>query len=177
MAFYQLLQTHYYDGKLTELIAEATADIEAYKKGEKGILNSEEGYPETLIDTESSSEEVPLVVEKELTEDEKFRRLKFNTFAEFEVKFKDHPKFTQGFPYFKGIVTDFLNNSSSNVDGINKLVSDDIMFIVLEKLRGCDEECLFTLFEQFADMGTGFCPQGRTIRLLQIYNYCGSCKS
>lgn len=60
-----------------------------------------------------------------------------------------------------------LNNDPANYDPINKLHALDLLYIVCE-ISLKNPEILELLEEQLNDMTTGFCPQGRTIRLYQI---------
>lgn len=71
------------------------------------------------------------------------------------------------------VVSDTQN--SSNYDTINKIYADDILAHICLRLNNVDhkilESTLFLLIEQMSDMYlTGRCPQGRTTRLLQVYN-------
>jgi len=54
----------------------------------------------------------------------------------------------------------------SNFDNTNNLIADDIMYLICLKL---DKDMLPIFIEQLNDMNTGLCPQGRCIRLAQIY--------
>lgn len=67
--------------------------------------------------------------------------------------------------YYDEIVQSYVNNDGSNYDPINKIDCSDLMYIIAKKYNN---DLLPDLIEQLEDMKTGFCPQGRTIRLLQI---------
>lgn len=67
------------------------------------------------------------------------------------------------------IVNDYNSGNSGNIDNINKLNADDLLYlsakrILIEKDKDFEELFLY----QMEEMKTGMCPQGRTIRLLQI---------
>ena len=67
-----------------------------------------------------------------------------------------------------------------NLDSSNGVYADDILFEILRRVSSyekCDlqatTDTLAIINEQMADMLTlGQCPSGRSIRLLQILNYC-----
>lgn len=62
-------------------------------------------------------------------------------------------------------------NDNSNFDLINKLNSNDLLFLIieyLEKQNFKDNSLIDILTIQLQDMATGFCSQGRSIRLFQI---------
>ena len=67
--------------------------------------------------------------------------------------------------FFDRMVSDFESGNEGNWDPINKLDAADLLYVVCHHIKDYD---IILLSEQLNDMGTGFCPQGRTIRLIQI---------
>lgn len=67
--------------------------------------------------------------------------------------------------YYDLMITSYINNDGSNYDPINKIDCADLLYLISKKYN---QELLPILVEQLEDMKTGFCPQGKTIRLLQI---------
>lgn len=64
----------------------------------------------------------------------------------------------------------------SNFDPANKIYSDDILVEICKKMANASAEkqhdTLVNIAEQLSDMyNLGQCPQGRSTRLIQIYNY------
>ena len=79
--------------------------------------------------------------------------------------FKNSPRLTSA---IRG-VTLISNNvgDESSYDSTNNVRAEDILFDIC---LSCTDDTLPYLFEQLADIiDSGQCPQGRTIRLLQIY--------
>ena len=82
--------------------------------------------------------------------------------------------------FFNMILNDLQKNVNQNYDPINKLYAEDLLYIIylhLEKIKlepnlkereDKQKTMIELLNEQLSDMRTGSCPQGRTIRLLQI---------
>jgi hypothetical protein len=72
-------------------------------------------------------------------------------------------------PYAKHSLAVILNcfehGYSGNHDQINNLIATDILYILLKNL---DTSEYSILEEQLADMTSGLCSQGRTIRLFQL---------
>jgi len=98
---------------------------------------------------------------------------KLNAFYQIIEKFKTSNKIIIYF--LDQIVQTFINNNrdkkqdsnNKNYDSINKLETTDLLYIVY-LISQKDENILSMLKEQIIDLQTGFCPQGRTIRLVQI---------
>lgn len=65
--------------------------------------------------------------------------------------------------YLINIIKDI--GSIANVDNSNNLVAEDLLCLCVEHQN--NEEFMETLEAQLIDMNTGFCPQGRCIRLFQ----------
>jgi hypothetical protein len=66
---------------------------------------------------------------------------------------------------------DAIANNPPVYDPINQLWSTDMLYLCCELSKNKDvdlEGLLENLVTQFEDMSSGFCPQGQTIRLLQI---------
>lgn len=61
-----------------------------------------------------------------------------------------------------------LNNL--NYDPINKIHTEHLLLIIIDALikNNWDKSIINLLSEQLKDMSTGFCEQGKSIRLLQI---------
>ncbi len=68
-----------------------------------------------------------------------------------------------GLKYYDIMIEDFKVGNKNNCDPINNLDAIDLLYCVVNK-----PNTLPILCEQLEDMKTGFCPQGRTIRLVQI---------
>lgn len=85
------------------------------------------------------------------------------------------PKFPENNPllrmFIEKIISDFLqfgrNENSPNYDPSNKCYACELLLISWDILKK-DESLLPLFFEQIEDMQTGFCPPGRTTRLLQF---------
>ena len=71
--------------------------------------------------------------------------------------------------YYDKIISDYINNNNNNIDPINKLDAIDLLYII-SLYQSEKQDITDLLIEQLRDMQTGFCPQGRTIRLIQIIN-------
>jgi len=67
--------------------------------------------------------------------------------------------------YYDLIISSYVNNDGNNYDPINKIDTSDLLYIIA---KNYNNDLLPILIEQLEDMKTGVCPQGRTIRLLQI---------
>lgn len=65
--------------------------------------------------------------------------------------------------FFDQIVIDHYN--PPNFDQTNNLSAYDLLYLIALHFENID---IPSLSEQLQDMSTGFCPQGRTIRLYQI---------
>lgn len=68
------------------------------------------------------------------------------------------------------------SQKQSNFDPINKIYSDDILVEICKKMVDASAEkrhdTLVNISEQLSDMyNLGQCSQGRSTRLIQIYNY------
>lgn len=81
--------------------------------------------------------------------------------------------------FLNHIISDFLkygvDTKSPNYDSLNELYADDILATILDlifkSVSQNNSDDIFKLFiEQLNDMSTGFCSQGRTVRLIQIFN-------
>lgn len=63
----------------------------------------------------------------------------------------------------------------ANYDPINKIYADDILVEICKKLSYTPDkrhDTLMNISEQLSDMyQLGQCPQGKSTRLIQIYNY------
>jgi len=58
------------------------------------------------------------------------------------------------------------NPGNSNYDALNNLNAIDLIYIVY-MISEKNDEILSIFSEQLLDLQTGFCPQGRTVRLIQ----------
>ena len=74
--------------------------------------------------------------------------------------------------YYDMMVQDYISQNRNNIDPINKVDAIDLLYIISTFCQNNQESVdIIDLFiEQLKDMQTGFCPQGRTIRLIQIIN-------
>ena len=68
--------------------------------------------------------------------------------------------------YYDKMIYDYIEDNNNNYDPINNLDTIDLLYIVYK--FSIDNDIISLLIEQLKDMQTGFCPQGRTIRLIQI---------
>lgn len=67
------------------------------------------------------------------------------------------------------IVSDFSNKSAANYDHINKLSASELLYLCYEKIYNENKKDMIDiLITQLNDMSSGMCPQGRTIRILQV---------
>jgi hypothetical protein len=56
-----------------------------------------------------------------------------------------------------------------NYDPTNDLYADDLLYLCYELLqRSCADDLIKLLNEQFEEMSSGMCPQGRTHRLISV---------
>ena len=74
---------------------------------------------------------------------------------------------TSGIEYYDKMVKDFIDNTDSNYDPINKLNAIDLLYIIFTIYQH-NYDIIPLFIEQLKDLESGFCPQGRTIRLIQI---------
>lgn len=72
-----------------------------------------------------------------------------------------------GIVYYDRMVQSYIKDDSKNYDPVNNLDPIDLLYVVF-LISNDNEEILSILSEQLNDMKTGFCPQGRSIRLIQI---------
>lgn len=94
-----------------------------------------------------------------------YEKKKIELFEEFKELFISGKR---GYTFFEGIYKDYLAKNTNNYDPLNDIYADDILFLILICLKYREMDCNI-LYEQFEEMGTGFCPQGRVNRLLQVY--------
>ena len=69
--------------------------------------------------------------------------------------------------YYDQMINSYINEDNKNYDPINKLDPIDLLYIIY-LIKIDKKDILFILSEQLEDLRTGFCPQGRSIRLIQI---------
>ncbi len=69
--------------------------------------------------------------------------------------------------YYDEMINDYIENNNINYDPINNLNPIDLLYIIYS-IYIKDNNITSLLIEQLKDMQTGFCPQGRTIRLIQL---------
>lgn len=72
-----------------------------------------------------------------------------------------------GIEYYDKMVKDFIDNTENNYDHINKLNAIDLLYIIFTIYQH-NYDIIPLFIEQLRDLELGFCPQGRTIRLIQI---------
>ncbi len=70
--------------------------------------------------------------------------------------------------YYDEIINDYVENNNLNYDPINNFSSIDLLYNVYLIFTKDNNNITSLLIEQLKDMQTGFCPQGRTIRLIQL---------
>lgn len=93
----------------------------------------------------------------------------FNTVRNQLIGVNSGPK---SLHYFDKMVSDFKSDNKNNWDPINELDAADLLFLVCHNITRDTKHLDITLLsEQLNDMKTGFCPQGRTIRLVQIISF------
>lgn len=69
--------------------------------------------------------------------------------------------------FYDQMIDDFVQNTNNNYDPVNNIDTIALLYIVY--LIYIDNSNIIPLLvEQLKDMKTGFCPQGRTIRLVQL---------
>lgn len=100
---------------------------------------------------------------KNISKDNKL--IAFNILKENIINL-DNNKESIAIKYYDQIIN---SNNNNNYDPINKLNAIDLLYIVYIISRE-EMYIISQLKEQLYDLNTGFCPQGRTIRLLQIIN-------
>ena len=79
---------------------------------------------------------------------------------------------TIGMFFYDQMIKSYINKDSLSYDPINNLDSINLLYIIylIYHESNNNNDILLLLGDQLEDMKTGFCPQGRTIRLLQIIN-------
>ena len=88
----------------------------------------------------------------------------FNTLRK-ELELFDCDKI--GMKYYDQMINSYRIDDNKNYDPVNKLDSIALLYIVF-LIQKDNKEILIILSEQLKDLQTGFCPQGRSIRLIQI---------
>lgn len=73
-----------------------------------------------------------------------------------------------GGPELTSLINQIKSSSYENYDATNAIHFVDILPKVWRFYRNSSDQNLF--FEQFLDISTGSCAQGRTIRMFQLYN-------
>lgn len=79
-----------------------------------------------------------------------------------------------GLTYLNSMIDTFhkFGRGGDNYDPLNYLFACDLLYIIYEKILEEDKKDEHDYFDllviQLEDMKSGFCPQGRTIRLLQV---------
>jgi hypothetical protein len=69
--------------------------------------------------------------------------------------------------FYDKMIDDFIQNTNNNYDPVNNI--DTIALLYMVYLIYVDNPNIIPLLvEQLKDMKTGFCPQGRTVRLVQL---------
>lgn len=69
--------------------------------------------------------------------------------------------------FYDGIISSYIQEDGKNYDPINKLDPIDLLYTIY-LIYQQNKDILLLVPDQLEDMKTGFCPQGRTIRLVQI---------
>ena len=69
--------------------------------------------------------------------------------------------------FYDGIINSYIQSDGKNYDPINNLDAIDLLYIIY-LISQNNDDILLLLGDQLEDMKTGFCSQGRTIRLVQI---------
>lgn len=67
--------------------------------------------------------------------------------------------------YYDEIIKSYIDNDGTNYDPINKIDCSDLLYLIS---KNYDSHILTVLIEQLEDMKSGNCPQGRSIRLIQV---------
>lgn len=107
-----------------------------------------------------------------ITKEEKLNNL--SNLRELLINKSEGNKSEGNIYFYDKIVESYINEDGKNYDDINKLDAIDLLhlislFFIHNSTKTCQMETIKTLLnDQLEDMKTGFCPQGRTIRLVQI---------
>ena len=72
-----------------------------------------------------------------------------------------------GMRHYDQMINSYKKNDGKNYDPINKLDPIDLLYIIF-LIQKDNKEILIILEEQLIDLRIGFCPQGRSVRLIQI---------
>ena len=74
-----------------------------------------------------------------------------------------------GMKYYDQIIQSFMKDGEGNYDSTNKLDAIDLLYVIcMLSVHMNNDSMLLLLKEQLEDLQSGFCPQGRTIRFMQI---------
>ena len=69
--------------------------------------------------------------------------------------------------FYDKIINSYIQSDGKNYDPINNLDAIDLLYVIY-LISQNNDDILLLLCDQLEDMKTGFCPQGKTIRLVQI---------
>lgn len=69
--------------------------------------------------------------------------------------------------FYDKIINSYIQSDGKNYDPINNLDAIDLLYVIY-LISQNNDDILLLLGDQLEDMKTGFCPQGRTVRLVQI---------
>ena len=134
----EALNTHFFDGKLAGIISFIQADIERAR----GISKVEKIRAFHVL--------LPLI--------ESHENCTPNVIRCFHAIYSSYAQNSGG-----------LDQSNPNYDSVNCLYADDLLYLIYEKAsEQNNSEYTNLLVANLEEMATGLCPQGRTIRLLQI---------
>lgn len=71
-----------------------------------------------------------------------------------------------GLDHYDKMIKSYIVNDGSNCDPINKLDAIKLLYII--SILSGQNDAMLLLKEQLEDLVKGFCPQGRTVRFIQI---------
>ena len=100
------------------------------------------------------------------------REQKLKDFAELRKLLLNNKREVLSLVYYDKLVEEYIKNDRGNYDPVNNIDSTDLLHVIFflyyqEKDREFRENLLKLFKEQLYDMRTGFCQQGRSIRMIQ----------
>jgi len=139
--------------------------MEENKKTEKTVLNSwtKTHFYDKHISKEALEKIEPFIlISKNINQEEKLSYF-YTLRKELELIKSDKI----GIKFYDKMIDSYVKDDGKNYDPINKLDPIDLLYIIY-LIQKYNKEILLILGEQLNDLRTGFCPQGRSVRLIQI---------
>ena len=103
------------------------------------------------------------------TKDEINKDEKLSCFNNMRVELENIKTKDIAMKFYNQIIESYIQEDGKNYDPINELDPIDLLYIIYIISKN-NNTVISLLADQLEDMKTGFCPQGRTIRLVQIIN-------